>query len=71
MGASWQPRAVLRSVAVSSFQLWTAEQVAERWQVSVAHVYRLTREGKIPTVKVGRYYRYLPKTIEKWEEEQR
>ena len=36
----------------------TAEQVAKRWQVPKAHVYRLTREGLVPAVRVGRYYRY-------------
>ena len=39
-------------------QLLTAEQVAERWQVPKSQVYRLTRDGAIPTVKLGRYYRY-------------
>jgi excisionase family DNA binding protein len=49
-------------------KLMTAEELAERWQVSPAHVYRLTRDGKIPTVKLGRYYRYRRDAIERWEE---
>ena len=48
-------------------QLLTPEQLAERWQVSKAHVYRLTREDKIPTVKLGRYYRYRLDAIERYE----
>lgn len=48
-------------------QLLTAEQLADRWQVSPAHVYRLTREKKIPAVKLGRYYRYRVDAIEAWE----
>jgi excisionase family DNA binding protein len=43
-----------------SGQLLTADQLAERWQVPKSHVYRLTRDGTIPAVKLGRYYRYRP-----------
>lgn len=50
-----------------SAQLLTAEQLAERWQVGVAQVYRLTRQGEIPTVKLGRYVRYRVDLIEQWE----
>jgi excisionase family DNA binding protein len=50
-----------------SGQLLTPEQLADRWQVSKAHVYRLTREDKIPTVKLGRYYRYRLDAIERYE----
>ena len=47
--------------------LLTAEQLAERWQVPKSHVYRLTRDGAIPAVKLGRYYRYRLDAIERWE----
>jgi excisionase family DNA binding protein len=50
-----------------SDRLLTPEELAERWQVSKAHVYRLTREDKIPTVKLGRYYRYRLDAIERYE----
>jgi excisionase family DNA binding protein len=50
-----------------SDRLLTPEQLADRWQVSKAHVYRLTREDKIPTVKLGRYYRYRLDAIERYE----
>ncbi len=36
-------------------QLLTAEQLAERWQVPTSQVYRLTRDGQIPALKLGRY----------------
>ena len=39
-------------------QLLTAEQVAERWQIPTGHVYRLTREGRLPCVTLGRYRRF-------------
>ncbi len=48
-------------------QLLTAEQLAERWQIPVSQVYRLTREGRIPSVKLGRYYRYSPAAIAAFE----
>ncbi len=32
----------------------TTEQVADRWQVSRAHVYGIARAGKLPTVAIGR-----------------
>lgn len=50
-----------------SERLLVAEELAERWQVSKAQVYRLAREGRIPTVKIGRYYRFRRDAIEEWE----
>jgi excisionase family DNA binding protein len=45
----------------------TVDDLAERWQVPKSHVYRLTREGVIPAVRLGRYYRYRLDAIERWE----
>jgi excisionase family DNA binding protein len=45
----------------------TAEELAKRWQVQTSHVYRLTRCGVIPAVKLGRYYRYRLDAIERFE----
>jgi excisionase family DNA binding protein len=55
---------------VESLKLLTADDLATRWGVSKAHVYALTREGKIPAVRIGRYYRYRLESIERWEHEQ-
>jgi excisionase family DNA binding protein len=41
--------------------------LAERWQVKPSHVYRLTREGALPTVRLGRYYRYRVEVIDQFE----
>jgi excisionase family DNA binding protein len=49
-------------------RLLTPDALAERWQVNKAHVYRLTREGRLPTVKIGRYYRYRLAAVETWEQ---
>jgi excisionase family DNA binding protein len=48
-------------------RLLTADQLAERWQVPKSQVYRLAREGRIPTVEIGRYYRFRLDAIEAWE----
>lgn len=48
-------------------RLLTADELAERWQVPKSQVYRLTRDAAIPTVKLGRYYRYRLDMIEAWE----
>jgi excisionase family DNA binding protein len=49
-------------------QLLTAEQLAARWQVPKSHVYRLAREGQIPTVELGRYRRWRLDAIEQFEQ---
>lgn len=48
-------------------QLFTADQLAERWQVPKSHVYRLAREGKLPVVSLGRYKRFRLAAIEAFE----
>ena len=48
-------------------RLLTAEELAARWQVERSHVYRLSREGAIPAVRLGRYYRFRLDAIERWE----
>lgn len=51
-------------------RLLTAEQLADRWQVSKGQVYRLCREGRVPHIEIGRYYRFRLDAIEQWEEAQ-
>ena len=48
-------------------KLLTADELAVRWQVPKSHVYRLTREGRLPAVRLGRYYRYRVAAIEGFE----
>ena len=48
-------------------RLLTAEDLAARWQVKSSHVYRLTREGVLPTVRLGRYYRYRLEAVAEFE----
>jgi excisionase family DNA binding protein len=62
-GAAMEPR------GLSAARLLTAEELAERWQVPKSHVYRLSRTGQIPLVRLGRYFRYRLDVIEAWEKE--
>ena len=56
-----------RAPANGADRLLTAGELAERWQVPKAQVYRLTREGRIPAVRLGRYYRYARAAIASFE----
>ncbi len=53
-----------------STRLLTAEELADRWRVKKANIYRLAREGQIPTVRIGRYPRFKLSAIEAWERAQ-
>lgn len=52
---------------VNAPRLLTADELAARWQVPRSQVYRLTREDALPTVKLGRYYRYQLAAVEEFE----
>ena len=60
------PSGALEGGSQASFLL-TADQLAERWQVPKAHVYRLAREGRLPTVELGRYRRFRFEAIAAFE----
>lgn len=46
--------------------LLTAQDVAAMLGVPASWVYGETRAGRIPTVKLGRYYRYRADAICEW-----
>jgi excisionase family DNA binding protein len=50
-----------------STRLLDADALAERWAVPRSHIYRLAREGRIPTVELGRYKRWRLEDIEEFE----
>ena len=50
-----------------STRLLTAVELAERWQLPTSWIYARTRSGVIPTVRLGRYYRYRLAAIEAFE----
>lgn len=47
--------------------LMTAAQLGERWAIPRSQVYRLTRSGRLPVVRLGRYQRYAVEAIEDFE----
>ncbi len=47
-------------------RLWTAEKVAELLGVSHEYVWQLSREGRIPTVSLGRSRRYRRDSVLAW-----
>lgn len=47
-------------------ELMTAEELAERLRMTRAWVYAETRLGRIPHLRLGRYFRYRRCTIEAW-----
>ena len=55
------------SNGVSADRLLTADDLAARWQVPKSWVYAQTRAGAVPTVRLGRYYRYRLDVIEAFE----
>lgn len=55
------------AAASKATRLLTADDLAARWAVPRSHVYRLSRERNLPTVRLGRYYRYRLEAIEAWE----
>jgi excisionase family DNA binding protein len=54
-GAARPPAAFGVAKHTNAGRLLTADDLAERWQVKASHVYRLTRAGALPTVRLGRY----------------
>jgi excisionase family DNA binding protein len=53
----------------SENSLWTAHEVAGLLGVSHEYVWQLSREGRIPTVSLGRARRYRRESILAWLEE--
>lgn len=49
--------------------LWTAQEVAAMLGVSHEYIWQLSREGRIPTVSLGRSRRYRPESVLSWLEE--
>ena len=46
--------------------LITPDQLCDLLQVDKTWVYRQTREGTIPFIKMGKYLRFQRSNIEKW-----
>jgi excisionase family DNA binding protein len=51
-------RIVREELGISSNELLTPEELAERLKVPVSWVYESSRTGKIPTIRIGRHVRF-------------
>jgi excisionase family DNA binding protein len=47
-------------------RLLTADDLAEKLQVTKSWVYAETRAGRLPAVHLGRYRRYREQAVEEW-----
>lgn len=65
-GARPAPRPV-ESHTSTSAALLTADELAARWQLPKSWVYAASRDGRIPAVRLGRYYRYRLDAVERFE----
>lgn len=46
--------------------LLTVEDLCVKLRVKKRYVYKLTQEGRIPYVKIGKYLRFRPSEIREW-----
>jgi excisionase family DNA binding protein len=63
-----EPRNRIKT-AVEPTALLTAQRVAELLGVSPEYVWQMSREGRIPTIRLGRTRRYRLDSILDWLEE--
>lgn len=67
-----------RTESPSANRLWTPQEVADYWRVHVGSIWRWIRQGKIPTITVGREYRIpnefvlagIPRALKKYSEDE-
>ena len=51
-------------------QLWNANQCAQALGLSIATIYALVHQKRIPHIKIGRALRFHPERIREWAEKQ-
>ena len=49
----------------------TIQELAVYLKIPKSTLYKLVREGKIPSQKIGRHWRFLKEAIDRWLEETR
>jgi excisionase family DNA binding protein len=49
----------------------TIQELAAYLKISKSTLYKLVREGKIPSQKIGRHWRFRKGTIDRWLDETR
>jgi len=53
-------------VAKGNESIMTIDEVAKYLKIPKSTIYKLAQEGKIPSQKVGRHWRFRKSTIDKW-----
>lgn len=48
------------------YDILTLDELSSYLRVSKSTLYKLAREGRIPSHKIGRHWRFRKKTIDKW-----
>jgi len=51
--------------------LMTVEEVAKYLKVEQSTIYTWAKEGKIPGIKIGRFWRFKEEDIDKWLEQRK
>src|SRR3954447_9367299 len=64
--ANERPPTVMPTTRIDDDRLMTAEEVADWLQVKVGWVYRESRAGRMPHVRLGRYCRYRRGAVIEW-----
>ena len=52
-------------------EIFTIDELAAYLKIPKSTLYKLVREGKIPSQKVGRHWRFRKETIDRWLDETR
>lgn len=53
---------------LTASRLLTADDLAARWSVDRSLIYKLTRRGSLPAVRLGRVVRYRIEVVEAFED---
>ena len=53
---------------LTALRLLTADDLAARWSVDRSLIYKLTRRGSLPAVRLGRVVRYRIEAVEAFED---
>ncbi len=48
---------------MAEIEILTVKEVSQYLRIPVSTLYKLTEEGKIPAIKIGKHWRYMKKDI--------
>jgi excisionase family DNA binding protein len=62
----FEPAGEERKMHGKSSDVFTIDELSDYLKVSKSTLYKLVREGKVPSQKVGRHWRFHRETIDRW-----